>query len=160
EKLRLGVIGVGGQGAFNWGSVASEEVVILCDVDLARVGRAKERFPNAEVVQDFRRVIDRNDLDAVLVSTPDHWHSIPSVWAMETGKHVYCEKPLAHTVHECRVMAETARKQKRVTQMGTQIHAGANYRRVVELIRAGAIGEVQRVDVWHNGRPQAGKRAA
>ncbi len=158
EKLRIGVIGCGGRGADNWRGVAGEEVLVLCDVDLDRVGPAKQQFPGAEVVQDFRRVIDRNDLDAVVVSTPDHWHAIPSVWAMETGKHVYCEKPLAHSVWECRVMIETARKHRRVTQMGTQIHAGANYRRVVELVQAGAIGSIQRVDVWCEKGPDAMKR--
>jgi predicted dehydrogenase len=153
DKLRLGIIGVGGQGVSNWRGVAHEEIVSLCDVDLARIGEAHELFPNAEVVQDFRRVVDRNDIDAVVVSTPDHWHAIPSVWAMQTGKHVYCEKPLAHSIHETRVMADTARRHEVVTQMGTQIHAGANYRRVVELVQAGAIGPVRRVDVWCERRP-------
>jgi predicted dehydrogenase len=160
EKVRLGIIGVGGQGEFNWSNLASQEIVALCDVDLARVATAARRFPNAEVVQDFRRVIDRKDIDAVVVSTPDHWHAIISVWAMQTGKHVYCEKPLAHSIYECRVMAETARQQKLVTQMGTQIHAGSNYRRVVEHIRAGTIGPVRRVDVWCEKQPEPGRRAA
>jgi predicted dehydrogenase len=158
NAVRLGIIGCGGQGESNWSSLAGEEIVVLCDVDLARTARAKERFPKAEVVQDFRRVIERNDVDAVVVSTPDHWHSIPSVWAMETGKHVYCEKPLAHSVYEARVMEETARRKGVVTQMGTQIHAGANYRRVVELVKAGAIGPVRRVDVWCEKRPSPAKR--
>jgi predicted dehydrogenase len=159
DKVRLGIIGVGGQGEYNWGSLADQEILALCDVDLARVEKAASQFPKAEVVQDFRRVLDRNDIDAVVVSTPDHWHGIISVWAMQTGKHVYCEKPLAHSIYECRVMAETAKRQKRVTQMGTQIHAGSNYRRVVELIQANAIGPVRRVDVWCEKRPAPGKRA-
>jgi predicted dehydrogenase len=157
EKVRIGIIGCGGQGEYNWSNVADEDVRIICDVDLARTARAAQRFPSAQVVQDFRRVIDRDDLDAVVVSTPDHWHAIPSVWAMQTGKHVYCEKPLAHSVYETRVMIETARKNKRITQMGTQIHAGNNYRRVVELVRAGAVGKVKRVDVWCEKRPDPGK---
>ncbi len=157
DRLRLGIIGTGGQGAFSWNSVADQDVRVLCDVDLARTADAKQRFPGAEVVQDFRRVIDRNDLDAVTVATPDHWHSIPSIWAMQSGKHVYCEKPLAHSVHEVRVMREAAKRHKRVTQMGTQIHAGSNYRRVVELVRAGAIGRVKRVDVWCEKQPSPGK---
>jgi predicted dehydrogenase len=160
DKLRLGIIGCAGQGEYNWSNVADQEIVMLCDVDLARAAKAKQQFPGAEVVQDFRRVIDNKNIDAVVVSTPDHWHAIPSVWAMESGKHVYCEKPLAHDVHEVRVMMETARKQKRVTQMGTQIHAGANYRRVVELVQAGAIGKVRKVDVWVGSRPVLGKREA
>jgi predicted dehydrogenase len=159
EKVRLGVIGVGGQGEYDWGQLADQEIVALCDVDLARTANAVKQFPKAVVVQDFRRVIERNDIDAVVVATPDHWHAIPSVWAMQTGKHVYCEKPLAHTVSECRMMAETAKQHGLVTQMGTQIHAGSNYRRTVELVRAGAIGTIRRVDVWCSGRPTPGHRA-
>jgi predicted dehydrogenase len=158
QKVRLGIIGCGGQGEFNWSNLAGEEIVALCDVDLARTARAAERFPKATVVQDFRRVIERDDIDAVVVSTPDHWHALPSVWAMETGKHVYCEKPLGHTVAECRVMAETAKRRGVATQMGTQIHAGSNYRRVVELVRGGAIGPIRRVDVWVEGRAPARRR--
>lgn len=157
EKLRIAQIGCGGQGEYSWRSLTSEEMVVLCDVDLARTARAKEVYPNAEVVQDFRRVIERKDIDAVVVATPDHWHAIPAVWAMETGKHVYCEKPLARTVWEVRQIREAAKKHKRVTQMGTQIHAGANYRRVVELVQAGAIGKVERVDVWCEKQPSPGK---
>jgi predicted dehydrogenase len=158
DKLKLGIIGCGGRGAGNWGALTGEEVVMLCDVDLNQVTAAKKTFPDAEVVQDFRRVLDRKDIDAVVVSTPDHWHAIPSIWAMETGKHVYCEKPLARTVYEIRAMREAAKKYRRVTQMGTQIHAGANYRRVVELVKAGAIGPIRKVDVWCEKRPSPGKR--
>ncbi len=160
DRLRIGIIGVGGQGAYTWNGLANEEIVMLCDVDTARVAPAAQRFPKAEVVQDFRRVLDRNDIDAVAVCTPDHWHAIPTVWALETGKHVYCEKPLGHTVHETRVMAEVAAKQKRVTQMGTQIHSGNNYRRVVELVQGGAIGPVKRVEVWCEKEASPGKRVA
>lgn len=158
DKVRLGIIGCGGQGEYSWNSVADQEVLVLCDVDLARTAKAAQRFPSAQVVQDFRRVLDRNDIDAVTVATPDHWHAIPTVWALETGKHVYCEKPLARSIYEARVMAETAKKHNRVTQMGTQIHAGGNYRRVVELVRAGAVGPVSRVEVWCEKRPSPGKR--
>ncbi len=160
DSVRLGIIGVGGQGEFNWGHLADQEIVALCDVDLARVARAAQQFPNAAVTQDFRRVLDRSDVDAVVVSTPDHWHGIMTNWALEAEKHVYCEKPLAKTIHECRVVAETARRRKRITQMGTQIHAGSNYRRVVELVRAGAIGPIRRVDVWCEKRPERMRRAA
>lgn len=160
DKVRIGVIGVGGRGEGNWSALTGEEVVMLCDVDLSRVKKATDLYPKAEVVQDFRRVLDRKDIDAVVISTPDHWHAIPSVWAMETGKHVYCEKPLARTIWECRVMEEAAHKHKRVTQMGTQIHAGANYRRVVELVQAGAIGPIRKVDVWCEKRPSPGKRSS
>jgi len=157
DKLRIAMIGVGGQGAYSWQNLVSEDVRVLCDVDTSRCAKAVERFPNAEVVQDFRRVIDRKDIDAVAVATPDHWHAIPSIWAMESGKHVYCEKPLAHSVHEVRAMINAAKTHNRVTQMGTQIHAGSNYRRVVELVQSGAIGPVKKVDVWCNRRPDPGR---
>ncbi|HEU4751516.1 MAG TPA: Gfo/Idh/MocA family oxidoreductase, partial [Armatimonadota bacterium] len=160
DKVRIGMIACGGQAEFSWRNLTDQEMVMLCDVDLARTAAAAQTFPKAEVVQDFRRVIDRNDIDAVVVATPDHWHAIPSVWAMQTGKHVYCEKPLAHSIHEIRVMEETARDKRRVTQMGTQIHAGGNYRRVVELVQAGAIGPVKRVDVWCEKQPSPGKRSS
>jgi predicted dehydrogenase len=158
DKVRLAMIGVGGQGEFSWTNLADQDMRVLCDVDTARTAKAAQRFPQAQVVQDFRRVIDRDDIDAVAVCTPDHWHAIPSLWAMQTGKHVYCEKPLAHTIQEVRAMSDLAKDKKRVTQMGTQIHAGGNYRRVVELVQAGVIGPIKRVDVWCEKRPDPGKR--
>jgi predicted dehydrogenase len=153
ERLRVGVIGVAGRGADNLKGVAHEEIVALCDVDEYRAGKAREQHPRAKFYQDFRRLLDHKDIEAVVVSTPDHMHAIPAVMAMRAGKHVYCEKPLAHSVHEIRVMRETAARHKLVTQMGTQIHAGDNYRRVVELVRGGVIGSVDRVQVWFHGRP-------
>src|SRR5262249_50202444 len=101
---------------------------------------------------DFRRMIDRKGLDAVLVATPDHVHAFATLAALRAGLHVYCEKPLTHSVGEARLVAEMAAKQKRVTQMGTQIHAGDNYRRVVELIQGGAIGTVREVHTWVDRR--------
>jgi predicted dehydrogenase len=90
----------------------------------------------------------QKDIDAVLVSTPDHMHAHATIAALQLGKHVYCEKPLTHSVYECRVVAQVAARAKKATQMGTQIHAGENYRRVVELLQAGAIGAVKRIHVW------------
>lgn len=157
DRVRLGIIGVGGRGQGNWSALLSQDIRVWCDVDLARVAPGTAAVPQADVVQDFRRVLDRNDLDAVVVSTPDHWHAIPAVWAMATGRHVYCEKPLARSLRECRAMERAARKYRRVTQMGTQIHAGQNYRRVVELIQSGAIGKVREVDVWCAKPPGKGR---
>ena len=153
ERLNLGVIGVAGRGAANLAGVAHENIVALCDVHVSRAGKAREQFPRAQFYQDFRRLLDRSDLDAVVISTPDHMHAIPAVRAMRAGKHVYCEKPLAHSVHEIRVMMATAAEKKLVTQMGTQIHAEDNYRRVVEIVRGGALGTVRRVQVWCGKRP-------
>jgi len=151
EKLHIGVIGVSGQGQYNWSELAKTgiaEVVALCDVHETRIGPAREKFPKASFDVDFRKMLDRKGLDAVLIATPDHTHAICTTKALQAGLHVYCEKPLTHTVSEARQVAEMAKKTKRVTQMGTQIHAGDNYRRVVELIQAGAIGEVKEVHTW------------
>lgn len=150
DKLHVGVIGVAGQGAYNLGGVAGAgaNIVALCDVDEKRAGKAREQFPQAKFYTDFRQLLDQKGIDAVVVATPDHTHAVATMMALKAGLHVYCEKPLTHTVHEARLVAEMAAKQKRVTQMGTQIHAGTNYRRVVELIQAGAIGPVSEVHVW------------
>jgi predicted dehydrogenase len=150
ERLHVGIIGVAGQGAYDMGETvkAGVEVVALCDVDERRTGPARERFPRADFYTDFRKLIDARGLDAVVIATPDHTHAVATVRALKAGLHVYCEKPLTHTVHEARLVAETAARHKRVTQMGTQIHAGNNYRRVVELIQSGAIGTVKEVHVW------------
>jgi predicted dehydrogenase len=153
ERLRIGVIGVAGQGAYNLGNVAHEEIVALCDVDENRAGPARQAHPRAKFYQDFRRLLDHKEIEAVVVATPDHMHAISAVTAMRAGKHVYCEKPLAHSVHEIRVMRETAAKHKVVTQMGTQIHAGDNYRRVVEIVQGDVLGTVNRVHVWCHRRP-------
>ncbi|HEY8505095.1 MAG TPA: Gfo/Idh/MocA family oxidoreductase [Gemmataceae bacterium] len=150
ERLHVGVIGVANRGEANWLGVAAAgaEIVAICDVDERRTGKIRERFPKAKFFADYRRMIDAKGLDAVVVSTPDHTHAIPTSLALKAGLHVYCEKPLTHDVYEARQVAETAAKAKRVTQMGTQIHAGDNYRRVVELIQSGAIGPVHEVHAW------------
>jgi predicted dehydrogenase len=150
ERLHVGIIGVAGQGAYDMGEVANAatEIIALCDVDENRASEARARFPQAKFYTDFRRLLDQKGLDAVVVATPDHSHAVATMAALKAGLHVYCEKPLAHTVAETRLVAETAAAHKRVTQMGTQIHAGGNYRRVVELIQAQAVGPVREVHVW------------
>lgn len=158
EKLNIGVVGVAAQGAYNLGNVATENIVALCDIDSQRLGAAAEKFPQAKKYADYRQMLDQKDLDAVVVATPDHSHAIPVVGALRRGLDVYCEKPLAHSVWEVRQMRETAAKQKAVTQMGTQIHAGDNYRRVVELVQAGVLGKIERVHVWLGGAIPPGKR--
>jgi predicted dehydrogenase len=151
EKLNIAGIGVGGQGAWNIGECASQNVVALCDVDERRAAGSAKRFPQAKIYRDFRKLLTEMDkqIDAVVVATPDHTHAPAAVMAMKMGKHCYCEKPLAHTVFEVRTMIEVAKKNKLATQMGTQIHAGGNYRRVVELVQSGAIGAIKEVHVWH-----------
>src|SRR5262245_3377856 len=154
ERVRVGVVGVGNQGAYNWGELArvtSSEGVALCDVDDRMTAKARAQFPKAKFFTDFRKMIDARGLDAILCATPDHNHFPVTHRALNAGLHVYCEKPLTHTVWEARTIAELATKKKLVTQMGTQIHAGDNYRRVVEMIRKDAIGPVTEVHVWVGG---------
>ncbi len=152
DRLQVGVIGVAGQGEYDWREAAraGAEIVAWCDVDENRTGAARSAFPKASFDVDFRKLLDRKGIDAVIIATPDHTHAVATVAALKSGRHVYCEKPLTHDVWEARVVAETAARHKRVTQMGTQIHnhPEGNYRRCVELIQSGAIGPVKEVHVW------------
>ncbi|MEX2212636.1 MAG: Gfo/Idh/MocA family oxidoreductase [Phycisphaeraceae bacterium] len=154
ERVNLASIGVGGKGAgeVNDLSNAGCNIVALCDVDLDRAAGTIKKHPSAKVYRDFREMLDKEhkNFDAVSVSTPDHMHAPASVWAMELGKHVYCQKPLTHSIYEARVMRETARKYKVATQMGNQAHAGEPIRRGVELIQAGMLGAVREVHAWTN----------
>ena len=160
NKLNIAGIGVGGRGAADVNGAASENIVALCDVDEKQAAQTFERYPEAKRFKDFRKMLDKmhNKINAVVVGTPDHTHAPAGVMAMKLGKHCYCEKPLTHSVYEARVMAEIAREKKLITQMGTQIHAGGNYRRAVELIQTGTIGPVREVHVWlganFNGPPK------
>ena len=149
EKLNIAVIGVGGRGGSNLNDVSSENIVALCDVSQPAIDRAASRHAKARQFRDFRKLYDHaNDFDAVVVSTTEHTHAFATLPALQLGKHVYCEKPLTHNVWEARVIREAAAKAKVATQMGTQVHASDNYRRVVELIQAGAVGPVREVHVW------------
>jgi len=150
EKLNMGCVGTANRAAADINGVVSENIVALCDVDKNYLDRAKTKFPDARTYADYREMIDKeaDKIDAVTVGTADHNHAPASIRAIRTGKHVYCEKPLTHTVHESRVVAEAAKKHGVATQLGTQIHAGENYRRVVEVIQSGAIGDVTEVHVW------------
>jgi predicted dehydrogenase len=150
EKLNIGIIGARGRGASNAKDVSSENIVALCDVDANRLEEAAKEYPQAQKYADWRKLLEQKNLDAVVVSTTDHTHAPACVWAMNRDLSVYCEKPVAHSVYEARVVQETylKRKDKIATQMGTQIHATDNYRRVVELIQGDAIGPVREAHVW------------
>lgn len=149
EKLNIAIIGAGGRGGSNLRSVSSENIVALCDVSEPNLRRAAQKFPKARQVVDFRRLYDHAaEFDAVVVSTCEHTHAFATLPALQLGKHVYCEKPLTHSVWEARVIRQAAAEANVATQMGTQIHAGDNYRRVVELIQIGAIGPVREAHVW------------
>ena len=150
EKLSIAGIGAGGQGGWDIGNCAGEDIVALCDVDDRRCEASVARFPKAKRYRDFRKMFDEmgKQIDAVVVGTPDHTHAPAAAMAMRLGKHCYCEKPLTHTVCEARALASIAREKNLATQMGTQIHAGSNYRRVVELVQAGEVGPIREVHVW------------
>lgn len=147
NKVRLAVIGCGGQGGADLGAMAGEDIVALCDVDERRSTDSFNRFPKAKRFKDFRKMFDAmaNDIDAVLVGTPDHTHAVASLAAIGHGKHVYCEKPLAHSVAEVRAMRKAALDKKVITQVGNQGHSSDDIRRFVEMVQSGAIGKVSEV---------------
>jgi predicted dehydrogenase len=148
-KLNIGMIAVGGRGGDNLEAMKGENIVALCDVAEDRLNRAGERYPKARRYVDFRKLLDEaRDIDAVVVSTAEHTHAHATLKALNLGKHVYCEKPISHSIEEARLISKAAAKAKVATQMGTQIHASENYRRVVELVQAGAIGPVREVHTW------------
>jgi predicted dehydrogenase len=151
EKLNIAVIGCGGRGAANMKEMLGENVVALCDVNEDNLLRAAKKAPEARKFRDFRKLYDGlkdSDFDAVVVSTTEHTHAFATLPALQRKKHVYCEKPLTHNVREARTITQAAKKAGVATQMGTQIHASGNYRRVVELVQAGAVGPVREVHVW------------
>ncbi len=137
------------------------QLVAVAEVDLGRIKQLKENFPNVKVYQDWRELLDKEarNIDSVNVSTPDHMHAPIAVSAMQLGKHVYCQKPLTHSIHETRVLTELARQKKLVTQMGIQIHSQKVYRQAVALVQSGVIGKVKEVHTWSSkkwgdtGRP-------
>jgi predicted dehydrogenase len=162
DKVRLAVIGLANRGEANWSQFVNEEVVALCDVDPKHAEKARAKFPGARFYTDMRKLFDEQHgaVDGVVVSTPDHTHAWPVVRALKLGKHVYCEKPLARTVGEVRAVRTAAGASRGVTQMGTQLHAGDNYRRVVEVVRSGALGDVRGVSVWLSSGPPRMRKAA
>jgi predicted dehydrogenase len=150
NKLNVAVVGCGGRGGGNMSEVGkTENIVALCDVFEPNIAKAAEKFSQAKKYSDFRKLFDdAKNFDAVVCSTTEHTHASVVMRALKRKKHVYCEKPLTHDVYECRQIRQTLRGLKVATQMGTQIHAGDNYRRVVELIQSGAIGPVREAHVW------------
>lgn len=162
DRLRIAHIGVGGMGNnhMKWFSALPEvDVVALCDLDelhLANSLKAMETLqPNKKVqgFKDFRKILDRQDIDAITCATPDHWHAQIATLAFQAGKDVYGEKPLSYDVKEGQMMLRNMEKHQRIFQLGTQIHATDNYHRVVELIQSGIIGKVHTVRLWKTGTP-------
>lgn len=150
ERLNIAGIGVGGKGASDVGNVDQENLVALCDVDEANAAGSFKKYPNAKRYKDYRVMLEKEGkgIDAVTVSTPDHTHAPAAIAAMKMGKHVYCQKPLTHTVYEAREMARVAREHKVATQMGNQGHSNPDTRRLVELIQAGVMGKVREAHIW------------
>lgn len=150
EKLNLAIIGAGGRGASNLASVASENIVAMCDVNEQKAANSFAKYPQAKKYRDYRKLFDELDsqIDAAVVSTTNHSHAPATAMAIRRGKHVYCEKPGAHSILEARTVRRIAAERKVATQLGTQMHATDNYRRIVELIRGDAIGEVRECHLW------------
>jgi predicted dehydrogenase len=151
EKLNIGGIGIGGMGATNLRNCAQEHIAALCDLDSVVAAKTFAQYPQAKRYRDFRVMLDQQkDLDAVIVATPDHSHAVIALAAITRGKHVYVQKPLAHSVWEARVLTEAARSHNVVSQMGNQGHSGDGARLICEWIADGAIGEVREVHAWTN----------
>ena len=152
DKLNIAGIGVGGRGGGVLEGLTGENIVALCDVDWKYAQSTFKKFPNAKKYYDWRKMFDEmgDEIDAVVVGTPDHTHAIISIHAMKMGKHVYCEKPLTHSVWESRQMTEIARRHNVVTQMGNQGNSGEGIRQVCEWIWDGAIGEIREAHAWTN----------
>ena len=164
SKLNIACIGAGGKGASDTDHCSGENIVALCDVDSVRCAEQVKKYPAAKFHRDFRVMFDEmgKGIDAVIVSTPDHFHAVAESAAMRLGKHVYGQKPLAQTIYEARYLRDLAHETGVVTQMGNQGSAADGLRRAVECIQAGLIGQVSQVHIWSNrpiwpqgmGRPE------
>ena len=153
EKLNIASIGAGGKASSDIAACAeTENIVALCDVDDKRAEKTYQLHPNVPKYRDFRVMLDKqaNDIDGVIVTIPDHMHAAAAIFAMEQGKHVYVQKPLAHTVWECRMLQKTAQKTKVATQMGNQGYSNEGTRQCAEMIWNGEIGNVTEVHAWTN----------
>ncbi|MGH7428964.1 MAG: Gfo/Idh/MocA family protein [Candidatus Methylomirabilaceae bacterium] len=154
DRIRMGFIGVGEMGSANLQDMVRTgqiDVVAIADPYRPHLERALSSVPGkAKGYKDFRKIIDDPNIDAVCVSTPEHWHAIPTIMACDAGKDVYVEKPLSHTVHEGQRMVEAAKRRNRIVQVGTQQRSGAHFQKAVEMVRSGALGKVMRVDTWNN----------
>ena len=150
SKLNVAAIGAGGKGRSDIHGCKSENVVALCDADWERAAETFGEFPNAKQYKDFREMLDKESIDCVTISTPDHFHAIAALHCMEQGKNVYVQKPLTWSIEEARMLREAARKYGVVTQMGNQGHCGDGVRDMCEMIWDGAIGQVKECHIWTN----------
>jgi predicted dehydrogenase len=147
DRLNIACIGIGGRGGANLKGVRGENIIALCDVDTRQAGEAFDNHPRAKRYTDFRKMLDEmdNQIEAVVVSTPDHTHAVACMDVMRSGKHLYCEKPLAHSIYDIRELMKAAHKHKVITQLGNQGHSFDDIRRFCEWIWDGAIGEVHTI---------------
>ncbi len=152
SKINIATIGAAGKGESDTNLCASENIVALCDADKNICAKQLQKYPNAKFYYDFRKMLDEMDksIDAVIVSTPDHFHAVAASAAIQRGKHIYCQKPLTQTIFEARRLRDLVREHKVISQMGNQGSAEDGLRRAVEVIQAGVIGPVREVHVWSN----------
>ncbi len=157
DKLNIAGVGVGGMGGGNIRASRGENIVALCDVDSKYAGKTFKKYPKAKKYEDYRVMLEKQkDIDAVVVATPDHTHAVITMAAMQMGKHVFCQKPLTHTVHEAHAIAEAAKKYKVQTQMGNQGHSSERIRMLKEWVNAGVFGDIREVHAWSDrpiGKP-------
>lgn len=160
DRVRVAHIGLGNQGNahVNWfNALPDVEIVALCDVDKVRLENTGKKLTSVnsnakvELYSDFRKVLERKDIDAISCASPDHWHALIAISAFEAGKDVYGEKPLTYSLAEGQAMLKSLQKNKSVFQLGTQIHAGENYHRVAEILQSGKIGKINTVRLWKTG---------
>ncbi|MCX2719914.1 Gfo/Idh/MocA family protein [Lentiprolixibacter aurantiacus] len=152
DKLNIAGIGVGGMGRRNLRNMNTQNIVALADVDWTYAKRCFDDYPNAKLYKDYRKMLDEmdKDIDAIMISTPDHTHYVTAADSMRAGKHVYVQKPLTHSVYESRKLREIAKETGVATQMGNQGNSSDDMRKVCEWIWNGEIGEVTKVDAWTN----------
>ncbi len=156
RRLNIAGIGIGGQGGEDIRNMDKENIVALCDVDSGHAAHTVKRYPNAKIYTDYRKMLDEvKEIEAVVVGTPDHMHAFCSMAAMRAGKHVYCEKPLTHSVWEARQVAQYAREKKLMTQMGNQGQASTETRLLCERVWSGLIGPIHEAHIWTD-RPSQG----
>jgi len=162
DRVRVAHIGLGGQGNdhVKWfNALPDVDIVALCDLDKVRLEETHKRLislnenASVETYTDFRRVLDRNDIDVITCATPDHWHALIAIMAFQSGKDVYGEKPLSYTLTEGQAMLKNLTRNNSIFQLGTQIHAGENYHRVTEIIQSGKLGKIHTVRLWKTGGP-------
>ncbi len=157
RKIRHACIGIGGMGGGDFAQIARHpavEIVAVCDIDIARSKSVRAKAPDAKFYQDWRELLANEKIDSVNVSVPDHMHAPITMTALSMGRHVYCQKPLTHDIHEARQIGAMAAKSGLVTQMGTQMTSNIGERIAVELVRDGVIGKVREVFLWSNKPPE------